>query len=107
MQNNIITSFMKTDEEILELVNSIDFKQAMWFEEINNVHLFDFGALTIRVKEYPNTKSAFIIAIGDVPCSVDFKSYDGFITKLNDCKDSMRDAAVEALTNLRNSQRGE
>ena len=98
---------MKTDEEILELVNSIDFKQAMWFEEINNVHLFDFGALTIRVKEYPNTKAAFIIAIGDVPCSVDFKSYNDFITKLNDCKDSMRDAAVEALTNLRNSQKGE
>lgn len=107
MQNNIITSFMKTDEEILELVNSIDFKQAMWFEEINNTHLFDFDSLTIRVKEYPNTKTASIIAIGDVPCNVDFKSYDDFTAKLNDCKDSMRDAAVKALIDLRNSQRGE
>ena len=98
---------METDKEILDLVNSIDFKQATWSEERDNTHVFDFGALTIRVKEYPNTKAAFIIAIGDVPCSIDFKSYDDFITKLNDCKDSMRDAAVEALTNLRNSQKGE
>lgn len=104
MQNNVITIFMETDKEILDLVNSIDFKQATWSEERDNTHVFDFGALTIKVKvrTYGN---ACIIAIGDVPCAVDFENYEDFTTKLSASKGSMREKAVRALIELKNFQK--
>lgn len=104
-QNNVTIHFMETDIKILDLVNSIDFKQAMWSEEINNTHVFDFGSLTIRIKTYPTTEGANITAIGDVPCNIPFKSYEDFVTKLKDCKESMRDKAVKALIELKNTQK--
>lgn len=96
---------METDIEILDLVNSIDFKQAMWSEEINDTHVFDFGSLTIRIKTYPTTEGAYITAIGNVPCNIPFKSYEDFVTKLKDCKGSMRDKAIKALIELKNIQK--
>ena len=114
MQNNVIIIFMEThtDKEILDLINSIDFKQAVWTEETMDTHVFDFGSLTIKIKTYPLRESAVIVglracvvAIGDVPCDVDFESYMDFATKLNDSKVSMRDKAVKALIELKNSQK--
>lgn len=108
MQNNVITIFMEThtDKEILDLINSIDFKQATWSEERNNIHVFDFGSLTIKVKPsscvYGN---ACIIAIGDIPCAVDFENYEDFTAKLSACKESMRERAVKALIELKNAQK--
>ena len=96
---------METDKEILDLVNSIDFKQATWSEECDNTHVFDFGSLTIKIKAYPITEGASIIAIGDVPCAVDFENYEDFTTKLSACKGSMRDKAVKALIELKNTQK--
>lgn len=97
---------METDKEILDLVNSIDFKQATWSEEGNNIHVFDFGPLTIKVKVpvYP-CGNACIIAIGDIPCAVDFENYEDFTTKLSACKGSMREKAVKALIELKNFQK--
>ena len=114
MQNNVITIFMEThsDKEILDLINAIDFKQAVWTEETMDTHVFDFGSLTIKIKTYPLRESAVIVglracvvAIGDVPCGVDFESYMDFATKLNECKASMRDKAVKALIELKNTQK--
>lgn len=97
---------METDKEILDLVNSIDFKQATWSEERDNIHVFDFGSLTIKVKlsscAYGN---ACIIAIGDIPCVIDFENYEDFTTKLSACKGSMRERAVKALIELKNFQK--
>lgn len=95
--------FMETDKEILDLVNSIDFKQAVWSEERDNTHVFDFGCLTIKIKV--RTYGAYIIAIGDVPCAVDFENYEDFTAKLNACKGSMRERAVKALIELKNFQK--
>lgn len=72
---------METDKEILDLVNSIDFKQATWSEERDNTHVFDFGALTIRIKAYPITEGASIISIGDIPCAIPFENYEDFTVK--------------------------
>lgn len=96
---------METDKEILDLVNSIDFKQATWSEESDNTHVFDFGSLTIRIKAYPITEGASIISIGDVPCAIPFENYDDFTAKLKACKGSMRDRVVKALIELKNIQK--
>lgn len=107
MQNNVITIFMEThsDKEILDLINAIDFKQAVWTEEMMDTHVFDFGSLTIKIKTYAHHETVSIVAIGDVPCHVDFESYMDFATKLNECKASMRDKAVNALIELKNTQK--
>lgn len=105
MQNNVITIFMETDKEILDLVNSIDFKQATWSEERDNTHAFDFGALTIRIKAYPITEGASIISIGDIPCAIPFENYEDFTAKLKACKGSMREKAVRTLIELKNFQK--
>lgn len=111
MQNNVIMIFMEThtDKEILDLINAIDFKQAVWTEETMDTHVFDFGSLTIKIKTYPFRaaidKAACIVAIGNVPCDVNFETYWDFATKLNECKATMRDKAVKALIELKNTQK--
>lgn len=95
-----------SDKEILDLVNSIDFKQATWSEEGNNIHVFDFGTLTIKVKvPVYSCGNACIIAIGDIPCALDFENYEDFTAKLSACKVTMRERAVKALIELKNAQK--
>lgn len=94
-----------SDKEILDLINAIDFKQAVWTEEMMDTHVFDFGSLTIKIKTYAHRETACVVAIGDVPCDVNFETYWDFATKLNECKASMRDKAVKALIELKNTQK--